>query len=200
MTKKFITIPIFPLNSVFLPGENKLLHIFEDRYKELLKDCVENGAHFGVVYLKGEKIAEYGVTVKIIRVFKTSIEGETDIMVQALDTFKIHAYKPVLFPKLYGAANVEKLQQSIITTDKTLFEAAKKYFRYFKNRKLQKDLDLGVSIFKIASMLDLTNEEKLQLIAIETIKKKEEFINGKILLFIHLLATENKLAGEFWLN
>ena len=34
-------IPIFPLNVVLYPGEILNLHIFEPRYKELVKECFE---------------------------------------------------------------------------------------------------------------------------------------------------------------
>lgn len=32
-------LPFFPLQSIFFPGETVPLHIFEDRYKQLIKDC-----------------------------------------------------------------------------------------------------------------------------------------------------------------
>jgi ATP-dependent Lon protease len=191
---------MFPLNMVILPGESKLLHVFETRYTELLKDCLENGAHFGITYIKNGKVADYGVTVKITRVLKTTPGGETDIMVQGLEAFKINRFFPVLSPKLYGAANIEQIQAPNITENQELFNALTKYFKFLKNRELHNDLDFGVSVYQIASLLELTNEEKLQLIAIDSLPKKEEFLINKIRLFIHLLSSEKKLNGEFWLN
>lgn len=207
MQPKLITLPMFPLNMVILPGETKLLHVFETRYKELLKDCLENGAHFGVTYMKNTKnisgktkMSEYGVTVKITRVLKTSAEGETDIMVQGLEPFRILNYTSVLPPKLYGAASIEPIHASHITENQNLFDALTKYFKQLKNRELQNDLDFGVSVYQIASLLELTNEEKLQLISFNSLIKKEEFLLNKIRLFIHLLSAEKQLNGEFWLN
>jgi Lon protease-like protein len=208
MQPKLITLPMFPMNMIILPGETKLLHVFETRYKELLKDCLENGAHFGVTYIKNTKnissgkpkISEYGVTVKITRVLKTSAEGETDIMVQGLDPFRILNYTTVLPPKLYGAANIEPIHAPHITEKQDLFDALTKYFKQLKNRELQNDLDFGVSVYQVASLLELTNEEKLQLIAFNSLQKKEDFLLNKIRLFIHLLSAEKKLNGEFWLN
>jgi Lon protease-like protein len=45
-------VPIFPLNLVLFPGQTLHLHIFEDRYKEMLKYCLQNQAPFGVVLSK----------------------------------------------------------------------------------------------------------------------------------------------------
>ncbi|HEY80471.1 MAG TPA: LON peptidase substrate-binding domain-containing protein [Caldilineae bacterium] len=42
-------IPIFPLSMVFFPGQIKMLHIFEPRYKELLQMCIHTGSPFGIV-------------------------------------------------------------------------------------------------------------------------------------------------------
>lgn len=42
-------IPIFPLSMVFFPGQVKMLHIFEPRYKELLQMCIHTGSPFGIV-------------------------------------------------------------------------------------------------------------------------------------------------------
>mgnify|MGYP000665651429 CR=1 FL=1 len=53
MATQQLTIPMFPLNMVLLPGETKTLHIFEERYKQLISDCLENDAHFGfLLYTK----------------------------------------------------------------------------------------------------------------------------------------------------
>ena len=39
-------LPLFPLQIVVFPGEDLNLHIFEPRYKELIKDCEEGGGTF----------------------------------------------------------------------------------------------------------------------------------------------------------
>jgi Lon protease-like protein len=52
MEPNILTLPMFPLNTVILPGETKVLHIFEDRYKELVVDCLKNAANFGIPYIE----------------------------------------------------------------------------------------------------------------------------------------------------
>ncbi|MBI4305214.1 MAG: LON peptidase substrate-binding domain-containing protein [Chloroflexi bacterium] len=46
------TIPLFPLNTVLFPGGTLPLRIFEARYKEMLKSCMESDRRFGVVLIK----------------------------------------------------------------------------------------------------------------------------------------------------
>lgn len=45
-------VPLFPLNLVLFPGQSLPLHIFEQRYKDMLQYCLENQAPFGVVLMK----------------------------------------------------------------------------------------------------------------------------------------------------
>ena len=60
-------IPLFPLPLVVLPGEPLLLHIFEDRYKDLLQDIREAGqanefAEFGIVLSQEGRHVDVGTT------------------------------------------------------------------------------------------------------------------------------------------
>ncbi len=42
-------IPLFPLNVVLLPGAELPLHIFEPRYREMVKNCLEEKSEFGML-------------------------------------------------------------------------------------------------------------------------------------------------------
>ena len=45
-------LPLFPLNLVLFPGQDLPLHIFEERYKDMIRECLEQDAPFGVVLIK----------------------------------------------------------------------------------------------------------------------------------------------------
>ena len=47
-----LEIPLFPLNLVLFPGMRLPLHIFEERYKTMISDCIEREASFGVLLIK----------------------------------------------------------------------------------------------------------------------------------------------------
>ncbi|MEO1628994.1 MAG: LON peptidase substrate-binding domain-containing protein, partial [Bacteroidota bacterium] len=40
--------PLFPLKLVVYPGEQLNLHIFEPRYKQLIRECEQNKVTFGI--------------------------------------------------------------------------------------------------------------------------------------------------------
>ena len=63
-------IPIFPLNLVVYPGEKLNLHIFEPRYKQLIRECHANGKPFGIPAVLDNQVKEMGTLVQIREIVK----------------------------------------------------------------------------------------------------------------------------------
>ena len=108
LNKKFMLLPLFPLPSVFFPGEMVALHIFEERYKQLIMDVRESAINFGVpAYVDGE--IAYGAELELKEIIKTYDSGEMDIVCVGQRTFKINTFQKVMDGKLYAAGEVEFL-------------------------------------------------------------------------------------------
>jgi hypothetical protein len=61
-----VTLPLFPLNTILFPGGHLPLQIFEVRYLDLVKRCIENGEAFGVVpLLEGSEVRVPGQHEKL---------------------------------------------------------------------------------------------------------------------------------------
>ena len=84
------TIPLFPLGVVLLPHMHMPLHIFEERYKLMIKECLAHGSEFGIVFFSGEKLMSYGCTARIIKVLKRYDDGRSDIMTRGQRRFAIN--------------------------------------------------------------------------------------------------------------
>ena len=84
------TIPLFPLGVVLLPRMHMPLHIFEERYKLMIKECLAQKTEFGIVYFAGEKLMSYGCTAKIIEVLKRYDDGRSDIVIRGERRFAIN--------------------------------------------------------------------------------------------------------------
>ena len=82
-------IPLFPLNIVALPKEKIPLHIFEPRYKRMIKNSIKSGDPFGIVFQDQEGFKSIGCSVKIINVIKEYPTGEFDIIVEGQNCFHI---------------------------------------------------------------------------------------------------------------
>ena len=82
-------IPLFPLGVVLLPETVMPLHIFEQRYKVMIGECIEQGKAFGVVYLRDSKIQRIGCSARITDVLKRYEDGRLDILTKGERRFLI---------------------------------------------------------------------------------------------------------------
>jgi len=73
-------LPLFPLDLVLLPGVPLPLHIFEPRYKEMIKECMDQKQAFGIVRAKEEGFANIGCTAEVMNVLKTYPDGRMNIL------------------------------------------------------------------------------------------------------------------------
>ena len=82
-------LPLFPLNLVLLPFEYLPLHIFEPRYKTMIKSAIEEDRPFGIILSEGNGVFSKGVKVSVKKVFKEYENGEYDILVRGNEIFKV---------------------------------------------------------------------------------------------------------------
>ena len=80
-------LPLFPLNLVAFPGEKLNLHIFEPRYRQLVRDCFTDDLTFGITPYLNESVQELGTEMRLLSVEKTHAGGEMDIRTQAVGIF-----------------------------------------------------------------------------------------------------------------
>jgi Lon protease-like protein len=82
-------IPLFPLEVVLFPGAPLPLHIFEERYREMVRDCITRETVFGVVCASPEGLAVVGCTARIARILHDYPDGRRDILTEGSDRFEI---------------------------------------------------------------------------------------------------------------
>ncbi len=83
------TLPLFPLGVVLFPEAELPLHIFEDRYKELIEDVLREESEFGVVLASEKGLANIGCTAVIEKVLKKYPDGRMDILARGRRRFEI---------------------------------------------------------------------------------------------------------------
>ena len=84
-----IRLPLFPLQVVLLPGELLPLHIFEERYKLMIGECLEEERSFGVVLVEANGIRKIGCTARIMRLIERFPDGRMNILTVGEDRFEI---------------------------------------------------------------------------------------------------------------
>jgi ATP-dependent Lon protease len=82
-------IPLFPLNVVLLPGAELPLHIFEPRYREMVKRCLQDKLEFGMLLSLPKGLARVGCTAEIVEVLKREEDGRMDILTVGRAPFRV---------------------------------------------------------------------------------------------------------------
>jgi Lon protease-like protein len=82
-------IGIFALPTVLVPGERMPLHIFEDRYKQLIGDCVENDREFLLLYADEGGTRELGCAARVEDVLERFDDGRMNIVVEGTDLLRV---------------------------------------------------------------------------------------------------------------
>lgn len=104
-------IPLFPLSVVLLPAMPLPLHIFEDRYKEMMGDVIPDG-EFGVVLAKEDGIVNIGCTAAVLQVIRKYTDGRMDLVAAGRRRFQIQALDE---EKSYLRAAVEYFDDEDVT-------------------------------------------------------------------------------------
>lgn len=84
-----IKIPLFPLGVVLLPDMLLPLHIFEERYKQMIGECLAAERPFGIVLFDGQSVRSVGCMARITEVLKRYDDGRLDIMTRGGERFVI---------------------------------------------------------------------------------------------------------------
>lgn len=107
MSEELERLPLFPLNLVLFPHAQIQLHIFEERYRSMVRDCLEAGSSFGIVLIRsGEEVGgpaePYMVGTKVA-IANTHFlpDGKIDITVTGQSRFRIRRLDDSL-PYLVG--------------------------------------------------------------------------------------------------
>jgi Lon protease-like protein len=82
-------IGLFPLGIVLLPTERVPLHIFEPRYRELVGECLEDDAEFGLVYADEDGVREVGTRARVAEVLERFDDGRLNIVVEGGERFRV---------------------------------------------------------------------------------------------------------------
>jgi Lon protease-like protein len=74
-----LLLPLFPLELVLFPGQSLSLHIFEERYKEMIGECIEGQTEFGIIQAKENTVVNIGCTASVTEVTRRYDDGRMDV-------------------------------------------------------------------------------------------------------------------------
>lgn len=191
--QKNIKIPLFPLNLVVLPKEKVPLHIFEEKYKKMISDCIKNNKAFGIIHMKDNRIENIGCSMNIYKVLKEYSNGEYDIVCKGIRRFKIHKIDK---QNQLWHADVSFLSEDYQSIKKEHFnQILDKYLKLLISTNpeinIQNELDKKNS-FDFTKNVILPSEIKQIFLNLKNENERLEFINQ----FLDSISVESKKSFE----
>ena len=147
---------MFPLGTVLLPFAHLPLHIFEPRYRALVKDCLAGDGEFGVVLIeRGQEVgggdARFGVGT-VARIVQTAELPDGRWLLDAVGTerFRVTEWLP---DAPYPLAMVEALDEAPDSADSEAEERRTKVERLLR-QVLALQVELGMPAPSAVRTLD----------------------------------------------
>ena len=196
-------IPIFPLGIVVYPGEQLNLHIFEPRYKQLIKECAESKKPFGIPSVMDEKLNEMGTLVQVKEISKVYDDGKMDIKTEGLMVFRILEMIKELPDKLYSGAivnypdNDEKINRVLM---QGIVKGIKELHKLLKIEKQFPKPDEELCCYDVAHHAGLSLQEEYELLELLHELQRQEYLKRHLTKVIPVLAEMEMLKEKVKLN
>ena len=196
-------MPLFPLQLVAFPGEKLNLHIFEPRYKQLIRECHENGSTFGIPAYLNDKVMDIGTEMRLKAVHKTYDNGEMDIKTEGIGLFRIDEYFSQAPGKLYAGGKIEKLTYTTdgdLAISKSILDMARELFVLLNVNKSLPASPEEVFTFEIAHLVGLNTEQKYQLLSIEKESERQRFMQQHLEQLIPIVKEMEQVRERINMN
>jgi uncharacterized protein len=193
-------IPLFPLSTFLLPGEEIPLKIFEPRYIQLISECEKSSKPFGIPFIEKGDITRYGSEVEIQSIIAKNSLNEMVILVKGVRNFHLIDFYNELPGKLYGGGIIEYIDDKFLSTNPELAVLVKKL-------KLNIDTTLGtlviegyMNLMDIAKSIMLNSDEKFTFYSYRNLYQMERFLIRKLKFLELIKKQEESLQNNFSLN
>ena len=153
--------PLFPLGIVALPGELIPLHIFEERYKTMISECLEGEREFGIVWLSDDGLREVGCACAIDRVLEEMEDGRIKLLARGTRPFRVIERQGHL---PYPAGVIEFVQDREDAVDPELAKAAHDAYAELVRRATDREPEpnelADMSAYSMAATVDFGLDAK----------------------------------------
>jgi Lon protease-like protein len=188
-------IGLFPLELVLLPSERVPLHIFEDRYKELIAECLAEGREFGLILETGEKLREIGTRTAVLEVIHTFDDGRMNVLVEGQERFRV---LHLTDGRSFRTAEVEPVDDEDEPASEEAVEQTLAVFRRLVAVAEAEDIDEPEApepalSFQLAARVDFGHELKQELLELRSERQRLERLTELLERAVAGLAREQEV-------
>ncbi|AEE48116.1 LON peptidase substrate-binding domain-containing protein [Haliscomenobacter hydrossis] len=200
---EFVLLPQFPLQIVVYPNENLNLHIFEPRYRQLIKESEEKGTTFGIPTFLNNRVMPIGTEIQLLTVEKQHDGGEMDIKTKGISVYRMEQFINPVPGKLYAGATIVRIETDL-EYDWALNEKILGYLiELFDLLNIDKPLPDGPSDFvtyDVAHHAGMSTEQEYELLTMLTEKERQTFLIQHLEQFLPMVKEMRNLQQRALLN
>lgn len=196
-------VPIFPLGIVVYPGEDLNLHIFEPRYKQLIRECHTLNKPFGIPTIIEKQVKDHGSLAEVKEISKLYDNGEMDIKVTGSKVFRILELIKEIPEKLYSGAIVhypENHEGGNRGVMKKVLNGIRELHKLLKVEKDFKKDDSEIKSYDVAHHVGFTLDEEYELLGLFDERQRQEYLRRHLIKVIPLLSEMEQLKEKIKLN
>lgn len=195
------TLAMFPLELVVFPQEKLALHIFEERYVQLIRDCEQDKITFGIPTYINNRL-EYGTEVTLERIVKRYPSSAMDIICRGRRIFKLNDFYNVLEPKLYAGGSVTFLDQIPETPSllKNTFIKLLSEFYEALNMETPEINPTQINSYTLNHKIGLTLEQEYDFLQILSENERYKYLIGHLSILLPTVRTINRTKELIRLN
>ena len=174
MSESIEGFPLFPLGLVLLPGEAVPLHIFEERYKVMIGECLEEGREFGIIWLADDALKDVGCSARITHVLERFDDGRMNIIVEGTDPFRLERRIGEL---AYPAGDIELLDDDSDADEASLEQTRTGYadlVEQVTGTRPEPEALAELSAYGLAATLDIALSAKQALLELRSVPARLE--------------------------
>ncbi len=153
--------PLFPLGIVALPGELVPLHIFEERYKTMINECLQDEKEFGILWLSDDGLREVGCAMEIEKILERMEDGRINLVARGTRPFRVIERQGHL---AYPAGVIEFVEDRPDSVDPELQRAAHEAYADLVRRATDREPEIAdladMSAYDMAATVDFGLDAK----------------------------------------
>jgi Lon protease-like protein len=171
--------PLFPLGIVALPSESVPLHVFEDRYRRMIEQCLladagsaESGSHegeFGILWLSDEELKDVGCACAVERGLERMDDGRLNILARGTRPFRLLERQDDLpYPAGVVEFLVEQEEQVEAQDGATARELYRELVEQATDRQLDEPELNAMSAYEMAATVEFGTDAKQELLELRS--------------------------------
>jgi Lon protease-like protein len=196
MGQEILRFPLFPLGLVLLPGELVPLHIFEERYKQMIGECLDQEREFGILWLADDELKDVGCAARITRVLEQFDDGRMNILAEGTTPFRMERRIGDLD---YPAGDVVLLDDEPGADDAALERTRTTYADLVEevtDSRPEAETLSGLSAYGMAATVDINPSAKQALLELRSEPARLEQLEGLFAEALRRIRTATRVAEQ----